>query len=60
VGGGGVASFGWRLGVDLRLDDDVGWFVTMALSGLFSGLKHGGRQMLRPNNRSHVVPNTGV
>jgi hypothetical protein len=50
MGGGGVAGFGRRLGVDLRLDGDVGWFVMVALSELFSGLEHGGCQMLELNS----------
>jgi hypothetical protein len=60
VGGGGVASFGRGLGVDLRLDGDVGWFITVALSGLFSGIEHRGRQIFGPNRQSYVVPNTRV
>jgi hypothetical protein len=47
---GGVASFGRRLGVDLRLDGYVGWFIMVALSGFFSGLEQGGREMLGLNS----------
>jgi hypothetical protein len=50
LGGGWVDGFGWNLGVDLHQDGDIGWFIAVALSGLFSGLEHGGRQMLGPNN----------
>jgi hypothetical protein len=60
VSGGGVAGFGWRIGVDLHLNEDGGWFGTVALSGLFSGLKHSGHQILGSNSQSHVVLNTGV
>jgi hypothetical protein len=60
MGGGGVAGFGWKLGVDLRLDGDVDWFIMMALSGLFSGFEHGGHQILGPNSQSYVVPDTRV
>jgi hypothetical protein len=60
MGGGGVAGFGRRLGVDLRLDGDVGWFVMVALSELFSGLEHGGCQMLELNSQSYVAPNMKV
>jgi hypothetical protein len=45
VGGGGVD---W---VDLCLDGGIGWFILVALSGSFSGLTHGGCQMLRSSNR---------
>jgi hypothetical protein len=50
VGGRGVAGFGRRLGVGLHLDEDADWFTTVALSRLFSGLKHSRRQMLGPNS----------
>jgi hypothetical protein len=30
MGGGGVAGFGWRLGIDLLLDGDIGWFIAVA------------------------------
>jgi hypothetical protein len=45
--GGGVDDFGWNPGVDLHWDGDVGWFIAVVLSGLFSGLEHGGHQMIR-------------
>jgi hypothetical protein len=50
MSGGGVAGVGWRLGVDLRLGGDVGWFIAVALSGLVLGLEHGGHQMLGLNS----------
>jgi hypothetical protein len=50
MGGGGVDGFGLRLGIDLRLDGGVGWFITMALSGSFSSLEHGGCQILGSNS----------
>jgi hypothetical protein len=51
VGGGGLDCFGWRFGVSLRLDGDVGWFILVTLSGLSSCLEHGGHQMLGSSNR---------
>jgi hypothetical protein len=45
-----VVGFGQRLGVDLRLGGDVGWLIAVALLELFSGLEHGGRQMLGLNS----------
>jgi hypothetical protein len=50
MGGEGVDGFGWKLGVDLRRDGDVGWFIMMALSGLFLGIQYGGRQILGLNS----------
>jgi hypothetical protein len=55
-----VIGFGQRLGVDLHLGGDVGWFIAVALSGLFSGLKQGGRQMLGLTSRSYIALNTKV
>jgi hypothetical protein len=60
MGGEGVDGFGWKLGVDLRGDGDVGWFIMMALSGLFLGIQHGGRQILGLNSRGYRVPDTEV
>jgi hypothetical protein len=34
-------GFGWKLGVSLRQDGDIGWFVVVALSGSFLSLEHG-------------------
>jgi hypothetical protein len=45
-----VDGFGWKLGVDLRLDGSVGWFIAVALSGSFLSLEHGGRQILGLNS----------
>jgi hypothetical protein len=52
-------GFGWRLGVSLRLGVDVGWFFSMALSGLSLGLDHGGHQMLGSSSRGLVDPKHG-
>jgi hypothetical protein len=60
MGGGGVDAFGWNLGVDLHRDGDVGWFIAVVLSGLFSGLEHGGHQILGLNSRGYRVPDTEV
>jgi hypothetical protein len=60
MGGEGVDGFGWKLGVDLRRDGDVGWFIMMALSGLFLGIQHGGRQILGLNSRGYRVSDTEV
>jgi hypothetical protein len=51
---------GWRFGVSLHLGRDVGWFILVASSGLFSGLEHGGCQILRLNSQSYVAPNMKV
>jgi hypothetical protein len=55
---GWVVGFWRRLGVDLRLGGDVGWFVVVALSGLFLSLEHGGCQILGLNSRIYVALNT--
>jgi hypothetical protein len=41
----------WILAMGLRLDANVGWFFSVASSGLSSGLEHDGRQMLGSNDR---------
>jgi hypothetical protein len=52
----GVDDFGWRLGVGLRLDGGVGWFIEVALTRLSLSLEHGGRQMLGPNSQRLSSP----
>jgi hypothetical protein len=49
VDGGKGFGFGWRFGVNLRLGGGGGQFILVALSGLSSGLEHGGHQMLGLN-----------
>jgi hypothetical protein len=56
MGGGGVDGFGWRLGVGLRLDGGIGWFIEVALSELSSSLEHGGCQILGLNSRGLSNP----
>jgi hypothetical protein len=43
---GGGFGFDQRFGVNLCLDEDIGWFVLVTSSGLSSGLDHGGCQIL--------------
>jgi hypothetical protein len=43
---GGGFGFDRRFVWSLRLGGDVGWFFSVASSGLSSGLEHSGRQML--------------
>jgi hypothetical protein len=53
--GGGFGldrRFVWRL----RLGGDVGWFFSVASSGLSSGLEHVGCQMLGSNSRGLLDP----
>jgi hypothetical protein len=38
--GGGLVGSGWRFGVNLRLDGDIGSVVLVAQSGLSMGLEH--------------------
>jgi hypothetical protein len=47
---------GWKLGVGIRLDGGVGWFIEVALSRSSSSLEHGGRQMLGLNSRGLSSP----
>jgi hypothetical protein len=58
--GGKGFGFGQRFGINLRLGGDVGWFILVASLELFSGLEHGGHQMLELNSQSYVAPNTKV
>jgi hypothetical protein len=55
-----VADFGRRFGVSLRLDKDVGWSVLVALSGLSSGLEHGGHKILGLNSQNYIALNMRV
>jgi hypothetical protein len=45
MGARGGFDFGQMFGVSLRLNEDVGYPVLVALSGLSSGLEHDGHQM---------------
>jgi hypothetical protein len=57
---GGGFGFDQRFGWCLHLGGDVGWFILVALSGLPSGLEHGGCQMLGSNSRGLLNPEHGV
>jgi hypothetical protein len=43
-------GFDRRFVLSLRLGGDVGWFFSVAFSGLSSGLDHSGHQMLGSNS----------
>jgi hypothetical protein len=49
-----------RLRVSLHLGADVGRFFSVVSSGLFSGLEHGGHQMLGLNSRVILSPKHGA
>jgi hypothetical protein len=53
---GGGFGFYRRFVWSLRLGGDVGWFFSMASSGLSLGLEHGGHQMLGSNSRGILDP----
>jgi hypothetical protein len=55
IGGKGV-DFDQSLQVSLRLGLVTGGIVWVASSGLSSGLKHGGHQMLRSNSQRLLDP----
>jgi hypothetical protein len=48
---GGGFGFGQRFDWSIPLGRDVGWFFSVASSGLSSILEHDGRQMLESNSR---------
>jgi hypothetical protein len=54
-----VMGLGRRFGVDPRLDGDVSSFIWVALSGSFSCMKQGGRQMLGLRSQGLVSPKHG-
>jgi hypothetical protein len=56
---GGGFGIDRRFEWSLRLGGDVGWFVFVALSGLPSGLEHGGHQMLGSNSQGLLDPKHG-
>jgi hypothetical protein len=49
-------GFGRRFGVSLRLDADIDRLFSVASSGLFSGLEHGGHQILSLDSRRLPKP----
>jgi hypothetical protein len=49
----------WILVMGLHLDANVGWFFSVASSGLSSGSEHGGRQMLGSDSRGLLNPKHG-
>jgi hypothetical protein len=51
-----VLGFGSRFGAELHLDGDAGSFIWRTLSGYFSSLDHGGRQMLGLGSRGLASP----
>jgi hypothetical protein len=53
---GGMFGFDWRFRVSLHLGEHVHWFILETSSRLFSGLEHGGHQMLGLNGRSLFSP----
>jgi hypothetical protein len=52
----GAVGEWWILAVGHRLDANVGWFFSVASSGLSSGFEHGGCQMLGSNSRGLLDP----
>jgi hypothetical protein len=49
----------WILAVGLFLDADVGWFFSVASSGLSSDIEHSGHQMLGSFSRGLLDPEHG-
>jgi hypothetical protein len=59
-----MGGFGWKLGVSLRQDGDIGWFIVVALSGSFLSLEHGAQldfeTLASVRNMQKMIQNTRV